>query len=100
MSQANALDRRLAEAIDPSGGVTHEVPDGTKVQIDAADVRQLLTILRGVDNVGRIAFNLGARECRTMLANFVEQGGDPVTANSMRLNWNPSWGPDPDKAVG
>lgn len=37
----------------------------------------------------------GAQAMRAMLANFVEQGGDPVTANSLRLNWNPSWGDDP-----
>jgi len=36
---------------------------------------------------------------RAMLAAFVEHGGDPVVANSMRLNWNPSWGPDPDRPV-
>lgn len=34
---------------------------------------------------------------REMLARFVEQGGDPVIANSMRLNWNPSWGKDPGR---
>lgn len=32
---------------------------------------------------------------RETLARFVEQGGDAVTANSLRLNWNPAWGTDP-----
>lgn len=41
------------------------------------------------------SFRLGAQECREMLAAFVEQGGDPVTAASIRANWNPSWGEDP-----
>jgi len=34
---------------------------------------------------------------REMLARFVEQGGNPEIAQSIRLNWNPSWGPDPGK---
>lgn len=40
-------------------------------------------------------FILGARVCREMMARFVEQGGDPVTAGSIRANWRPSWGDDP-----
>ena len=45
-------------------------------------------------------FRAGLQAMREMLARFVEQGGHPdgpVIANSMRLNWNPSWGPDPGK---
>jgi len=45
-------------------------------------------------------FTAGLQAMREMLARFVEQGGHPdgpVIANSMRLNWNPSWGPDPGK---
>jgi hypothetical protein len=34
---------------------------------------------------------------REMLARFVEQGGDHVIANSIRLNWNPQWGKDPGR---
>ena len=45
-------------------------------------------------------FNLGAQAMREMLARFVEQGGDPVTANSIRQNWVPSWGKDPGKLDG
>lgn len=40
-------------------------------------------------------FRAGLQAMREMQARFVEQGGDAVTANSIRLNWNPSWGPDP-----
>lgn len=43
----------------------------------------------------RWGFREGAQHMREMLARFVEQGGDAVTANSIRLNWNPTWGPDP-----
>jgi hypothetical protein len=47
------------------------------------------------------AFVRGAQACREMLARFVEQGGDAVTANSIRLNWNPAvWGNDPGKLEG
>ena len=41
------------------------------------------------------AFRLGAQGCREMLARFVEQGGDKITAQSIRANWNPEWGADP-----
>lgn len=41
------------------------------------------------------SFRQGAQECREMLARFVEQGGDAITAASIRANWSPSWGPDP-----
>lgn len=40
-------------------------------------------------------FIQGAVSMREMLARFVEQGGDKATAQSIRLNWNPSWGNDP-----
>lgn len=42
-------------------------------------------------------FESGLQSMREMLARFVEQGGNPEIAQSMRLNWNPSWGPDPGK---
>lgn len=37
----------------------------------------------------------GAQAMREMLARFVEQGGHPEIAQSIRLNWKPSWGKDP-----
>ena len=43
------------------------------------------------------AFSSGAQAMREMLARFVEQGGDTRTAESIRANWNPSWGNDPGK---
>ena len=42
-------------------------------------------------------FVAGAQAMREMLARFVEQGGDPKTAESIRANWNPNWGEDPGK---
>jgi hypothetical protein len=41
------------------------------------------------------AFVEGAQTCREMMARFVEQGGDAITAASIRANWYPAWGPDP-----
>ncbi len=43
------------------------------------------------------AFVNGAQACREMLARFVEQGGDAITAASIRANWHPGWGPDPGR---
>ena len=43
------------------------------------------------------AFVRGAQECREMMARFVEQAGDPVTAASIRANWHPQWGSDPKR---
>ena len=40
-------------------------------------------------------FTAGLQAMREMLARFVEQGGNPEIAQSIRLNWNPSWGADP-----
>lgn len=43
-------------------------------------------------------FIRGASACREVMARFVEQGGDPATANSIRLNWSPTWGEEPKNA--
>ena len=42
----------------------------------------------------------GLQAMREMIARFVENGGDTpcaTLAQSIRLNWNPSWGKDPGK---
>lgn len=43
------------------------------------------------------AFVAGLQAMREMLARFVEQGGNPTIAQSIRANWNPSWGKDPGR---
>lgn len=48
-----------------------------------------------VNEIGSACFVKGAQVCREMMARFVEQGGNPNIANSIRANWNPSWGADP-----
>lgn len=46
------------------------------------------------------AFVYGAQACREMIARFVEHGGDPQLAASIRANWVPNWGKDPGKLEG
>lgn len=43
-------------------------------------------------------FTSGLQAMREMVARFVENGGDTpcqALAESIRANWNPSWGVDP-----
>jgi hypothetical protein len=45
-------------------------------------------------------FTAGLQAMREMLARFVEHGGtdaERTIAQSMRANWNPSWGKDPGR---
>lgn len=50
-----------------------------------------------VGEIGMECFRKGAQFCREMMARFVEQGGDAVTAGSIRANWNLSFGNDPSR---
>ena len=43
------------------------------------------------------AFADGLQAMREMIARFVEHDGNTKLAQSIRLNWNPSWGKDPGK---
>lgn len=59
-------------------------------------VMQFLLVQEGLRNPatvvrGRAGFLL----CREYMARFVEQGGDAVTAGSIRANWLSAWGDDP-----
>ena len=47
------------------------------------------------DDRAEEAFNEGAASFREMIARFVEQGGHPEIAMSIRANWHPGWGEDP-----
>lgn len=68
--------------------------------LDALEVA--LRMARDEHLRAKSAFVTGAQEAREMLARFVEQGEGPIRggphvliAQSIRANWNPSWGPDP-----
>ena len=41
-------------------------------------------------------FTSGLQAMREMIARFVEPES-PMIAESIRANWNPSWGPDPGR---
>lgn len=45
--------------------------------------------------VSRVMFRAGLIACREYMARFVEQGGNPDIAASIRANWWPVLGPDP-----
>jgi hypothetical protein len=43
----------------------------------------------------QVYFRAGLLACREYMARFIEQGGDAVTAASVRANWWPQLGDDP-----
>lgn len=45
--------------------------------------------------LSQVSFRAGLLACREYMARFVEQGGDTVTAQSIRANWWPMLGDDP-----
>jgi hypothetical protein len=81
-----------AEPADCDGRITF-----SRALLDSAKdgLRAALELARGEHLRGKMTFITGAQECREMMARFVEQGGDTTTAQSIRANWNPSWGHDP-----
>lgn len=45
--------------------------------------------------INQVYFRAGLLACREYMARFVEQGGNPEIAQSIRANWWPNLGPDP-----
>jgi|SRR5579859_6525113 len=45
--------------------------------------------------INQVYFRAGLLACREYMARFVEQGGDKMTAQSIRANWWPHLGEDP-----
>lgn len=61
-------------------------------------MKTVLAVQEGYQNpITQVAFRAGFIFCREYMARFVEQGGDAVTANSIRLNWLPQFDADPGK---
>lgn len=67
-----------------------------------ADLRRMLPV--GIYNQGgvcvrnpvtQVFFRAGLLACREYMARFVEQGGHPEIAQSIRANWWPQLGADP-----
>lgn len=68
---------------------------------DEEDIALARRMIPDIDAVGThnpvhtVYFRAGLLAARETMARFVEQGGDAVTAASIRANWWPSLGPDP-----
>ncbi len=65
---------------------------------DIAELRRMVPDLDGVltwNPVAQVYFRAGLLACRETMARFVEQGGNPEIAASIRANWWPSLGDDP-----
>lgn len=89
---------------------------GTSEVFDDADLREiermipvdLLDHVLTHNPINQVYFRAGLLACREYMARFVEQGGNPIIAQSIRANWWPSLGDDPgaprqlsfDEAVG
>lgn len=81
--QLETLDR-LAERL---AGVARDNPEA---------VEQFLIVQEALRNPATVVrLRAGFLLCREYMARFVEQGGDAVTANSIRANWIPAFGDDP-----
>lgn len=68
------------------------------VRDDLIELDRMVPDLDGVisqNPVSQVYFRAGLLACREYMARFVEQGGDGVTAASIRANWWPSLGDDP-----
>ena len=65
---------------------------------DLAELKRMVPDLLSVltqNPIHQVYFRAGLLACREYMARFVEQGGDAVTAGSIRANWWPSLGDDP-----
>lgn len=76
---------------------------GTSTVFDDDDLRELermvppefLAEMVTQNPLNKVFFRAGLLACREYMARFVEQGGNPVVAQSIRANWWPSLGEDP-----
>lgn len=74
----------LDEIVEAARWALHALPSG----LDFVDLTTRYPI-------NQVYFRAGLLACREYMARFVEQGGDRVTAQSIRANWWPSLGDDP-----
>lgn len=79
-TQAEAMVRHLVEGL----------PDGVADEVSKMQ--------EGWSHpIHMVAFRAGFLLCREYMARFVESGGDPNIATSIRANWLPQLGEDPKK---
>lgn len=74
----------LAEIVEAAKWSLHAIPD----EMEFLDITSRHPI-------NQVYFRAGLLACREYMARFVEQGGDHVTAQSIRANWWPRLGADP-----
>lgn len=74
----------LAEIVEAAKWSLHAIPD----DMDFLEITSRHPI-------NQVYFRAGLLACREYMARFVEQGGDAVTAASIRANWWPRLGADP-----
>lgn len=85
-----AFDRGYQYGLKRGGGA-----DTAKLIEERDQSRSIAAVANAVASASeRWAFINGAQACREMIARFVE-ATNPTIANSIRLNWKPSWGDDP-----
>lgn len=85
-----AFHRGYQAGLERGGGA-----DTAKLIEERDDARMRVQVVNATSSAAeRWAFIKGAQVCREMMARFAENA-DPVIANSIRLNWHPSWGDDP-----
>lgn len=100
----DANGKRLFDALNSDAAEIHEESDGDEsgTWVNAWDdvSNRNGALIEFLSEHAEAMFAEAAAECRETMARFVEQGGDAVTANSIRQNWNPEWGADPTKREG
>lgn len=104
-ARQNAIGRRAnkrtsSPEIEPMSA--NKTPETVSDQEwDAGDLHELHRMVPDLDAVlthnpiNQVYFRAGLLACREYMARFVEQGGDPAIAASIRANWWPSLGDDP-----
>lgn len=89
-SYANDQERRVKMLC------AREFVEGHYVAMESEPLKSVAAAQEGYHNpIMQVAFRAGFILCREYMARFVEQGGDPATAQSIRANWIPAFEGDP-----
>ena len=84
MNAGTLTNKELAEIVEAAKWALHALPP----ELDFHD-------LTSRNPINQVYFRAGLLACREYIARFVEQGGNPEIAQSIRANWWPSLGDDP-----
>lgn len=80
-------DEELAEIVEAAKWSLHAIPD----EMDFIDITPR-------NPINQVYFRAGLLACREYMARFVEQGGHPEIAQSIRANWWPRLGDEIGRA--